>query len=115
MAYLLGALGSPLDLRRVRCYCWRAAHTDAPCQSTATTGSSPTTQASWPGGKEAISPGPTSSSVPSAMMTWTVPPTWYCAHYMLRKPMTLLVPVARLLVKPRLCPTPDAEGSETDN
>ena len=52
--------------------CLRA-QTDAPCQSIATTGSSPTTQASWPGGSEVISPGPASSSVPSDMTTWIRP------------------------------------------
>jgi hypothetical protein len=54
------------------------AHTDAPCQSIATTGSSPTTQASCPGGREVISPGPESNSVPSAITTWIRPLIWYC-------------------------------------
>jgi len=43
-----------------------------------TAGSSPTTQASWPGGKERISPGPASTSLPSAMRMWIRPLTWYC-------------------------------------
>jgi hypothetical protein len=45
------------------------AQTEAPCQSIATTGSSPTTQASWPGGSDVISPGPDSTSVPSCITT----------------------------------------------
>ena len=57
--------------------CGRA-QTDAPCQSTATTVSSPTTQASWPGGNEASSPAPNSNSVPSSIWTCTRPEIWYC-------------------------------------
>ncbi len=44
--------------------------------STETTGSSPTTQASWPGGITYASPGPNSSSVPSSNLTCSRPETW---------------------------------------
>src|SRR5215211_4993363 len=44
--------------------------------STDTTGSSPTTHASCPGGITYASPGPTSSSVPSSNLTCNRPETW---------------------------------------
>src|SRR5262245_34161339 len=46
-----------------------------PVTSTETTGSFPTTQASWPGGISLRSPGPNSSSVPSLRTTWSRPET----------------------------------------
>lgn len=55
-----------------------SAQTDAPCQSTTTTGLSPTTHASCPGGSEITSPGPASISVPSCIFTWMRPAMWYC-------------------------------------
>jgi hypothetical protein len=57
--------------------CLRA-QTEAPCQSIATTGSLPTTQASCPGGIDMISPATGSSSVPSAITTRMRPLTRYC-------------------------------------
>src|SRR5439155_20327114 len=46
-----------------------------PPKSTATQGSSPTTQASWPGAIEATSPGPISPAVPSAISICIRPET----------------------------------------
>ena len=43
--------------------------------SSVTTGSSPTTQASWPGSMTYASPGPTSTLVPSPWTTWSRPLT----------------------------------------
>src|SRR6201987_2854551 len=43
-----------------------------------TTGSLPTTHASWPGGKSDTSPGPNSSSLPSSIRTRRRPEMWHC-------------------------------------
>jgi hypothetical protein len=44
-------------------------------KSKKTQGSSPTVQASWPGGMVTTSPGPTSASEPSSMVMWSRPET----------------------------------------
>src|SRR5215212_8428597 len=49
----------------------------APNQSTTTTGSSPTTQASWPLGSDVTSPGPATNSWPSSMLIASCPLRWY--------------------------------------
>src|SRR5262249_4983729 len=48
-----------------------------PLMSMTTTGSSPSTQSSWPGGNQDTSPGPNSISLPSPIATWSRPDTWY--------------------------------------
>ncbi len=48
----------------------------APWMSSTTAGSNPTTQASCPGGIQAISPGPTSASVPSSILMCITPDRW---------------------------------------
>src|SRR3954452_12997361 len=53
------------------------AYSLAPNQSTTTTGSSPTTHASWPLGSDVTSPGPAMNSVPSSMRIARRPLTWY--------------------------------------
>src|SRR5215208_5313120 len=56
--------------------------------STETTGSSPTTQPSWPGGMTYASPGPYSFSVPSSILIRSRPDTWYpvCSTWQLSVP-----------------------------
>ena len=49
----------------------------APEQSSATTGSLPTTQASWPDGSAVTSPGFASNAVPSRIWTCSFPLMWY--------------------------------------
>src|SRR5579872_779814 len=53
------------------------AYSTMPCQSTTTTFSSPTTQASWPEGSRETSPGLQSNSWPSSILTLRTPEIWY--------------------------------------
>ena len=55
------------------CAYFGLAYSAMPVKSMLTTGSSPTTQPSWPGGITKASPGPSSSSVPSSILITNQP------------------------------------------
>src|SRR5664279_1159745 len=67
-------MGARVDQRRRGTH---FAYSLAPNQSMVTTCSSPTTQASWPEGREVTAPGSASNSVPSSIWMRKVPATWY--------------------------------------